>query len=225
MKIVPPFSPWPFWGDLPVPRRGFPYRRRAMGLASRNLNPSINSTPTWFLFAPINFMDPRARALCFVRSPLHPDPILFGGGHENDRRAGTENMAGIAGFTDALVRFAAPPVFCAKTLGPLTARLIERLRTLDGVEFRGSARQRLSNTAAFTVAGCREHYVCWPGWICWGFALPAVRPVRRGSLEPSHVFAALGVEPPLANSLIDFPWAAPQLWKKWMPFGRFSACH
>jgi cysteine desulfurase len=149
------------------------------------------------------FHGPKGAGALFVRSPLHPDPILFGGGHENDRRAGTENMAGIAGFTDALVRFAAPPVFCAKTLGPLTARLIERLRTLDGVEFRGSARQRLSNTAAFTVAGC-ESITLLAGLDLLGICASSGSACSAGSLEPSHVLLALGVEPPLANSLIRF---------------------
>ena len=64
------------------------------------------------------FYGPKGAGALFVRSPLHPDPVLFGGGHENDRRAGTENMAGIAGFADAFLRFVSPPVFSPKTLAP-----------------------------------------------------------------------------------------------------------
>ncbi len=36
------------------------------------------------------FHGPKGAGALFVRSPLHPDPILFGGGHENERRAGTD---------------------------------------------------------------------------------------------------------------------------------------
>src|SRR5208282_3704364 len=37
------------------------------------------------------FHGPKGAGLLFIRSPLLPDPILLGGGHENERRAGTEN--------------------------------------------------------------------------------------------------------------------------------------
>src|SRR5688572_25274591 len=43
------------------------------------------------------FHGPKGAGALFIRSPLHPDPILFGGGHENERRAGTENMGSIIG--------------------------------------------------------------------------------------------------------------------------------
>ena len=51
------------------------------------------------------FHGPKGAGLLFAKSPLHPDPILFGGGHENERRAGTENLAGIFGLVEALERF------------------------------------------------------------------------------------------------------------------------
>jgi cysteine desulfurase len=149
------------------------------------------------------FHGPKGAGALFVRSPLHPDPVLFGGGHENDRRAGTENMAGIAGFTESLVRFVSPPVFCPKTLGPLSARLIECLSHLPGVEFRGSTRQRLSNTAAFTVAGC-DSITLLAGLDLMGICASSGSACSAGSLEPSHVLLAMGVEKRLANSLIRF---------------------
>ena len=40
------------------------------------------------------FHGPKGAGLLYIKSPLHPDPIFFGGGHENERRAGTENLAG-----------------------------------------------------------------------------------------------------------------------------------
>ncbi|MGD0410719.1 MAG: cysteine desulfurase family protein [Verrucomicrobiota bacterium] len=149
------------------------------------------------------FYGPKGAGALFVRSPLHPDPVLFGGGHENDRRAGTENMAGIAGFTESLVRFVKLPIFCSKTLGPLSARLIERLIPLPGVEFRGSTQQRLSNTAAFTVAGC-DSMTLLAGLDLMGICASSGSACSAGSLEPSHVLLAMGVEKSLANSLIRF---------------------
>ena len=149
------------------------------------------------------FYGPKGAGALFMRSPLRPEPVLLGGGHENNRRAGTENMPGIAGFTESLSRFVSPPVFCPETLGPLTARLIEQVRSLDGVEFRGSVRQRLSNTAAFTVAGC-DSMTLLAGLDLMGICASSGSACSAGSLEPSHVLPAMGVEPRLANSLIRF---------------------
>ncbi|MGH7954076.1 MAG: cysteine desulfurase family protein, partial [Limisphaerales bacterium] len=70
------------------------------------------------------FHGPKGAGLLYVKSPLHPDPILFGGGHENERRAGTENLAGIIGFVFALEKFVKPPVFEKLNLKPLADKLI-----------------------------------------------------------------------------------------------------
>src|ERR1700744_1783189 len=48
------------------------------------------------------FHGPKGAGLLYIQSPLHPDPILFGGGHENERRAGTENLPAIMGMVEAL---------------------------------------------------------------------------------------------------------------------------
>src|SRR5206468_6035357 len=66
---------------------------------------------------------PKGAGALFIRSPLHPDPILFGGGHENERRAGTENLSAIIGLTEAMERFVWAPVFPQEQLLGLTNRL------------------------------------------------------------------------------------------------------
>jgi cysteine desulfurase len=55
------------------------------------------------------FHGPKGAGALFIRSPLHPDPVQFGGAHENERRAGTENLPAIIGFTEALERFVRVP--------------------------------------------------------------------------------------------------------------------
>ena len=55
------------------------------------------------------FHGPKGAGLLYIRSPLLPDPVLLGGGHENERRAGTENLAGIVGLVEAMERFVNPP--------------------------------------------------------------------------------------------------------------------
>ena len=46
-------------------------------------------------------MDQRVQAFFVLRSGLPIQPIMFGGAHENQRRPGTENVAGIAGMAAA----------------------------------------------------------------------------------------------------------------------------
>jgi cysteine desulfurase len=66
---------------------------------------NLHATPIDFINgAAHKFHGPKGVGALFIRSPLLPDPILFGGGHENERRAGTENLAGIIGFAEAADR-------------------------------------------------------------------------------------------------------------------------
>ena len=149
------------------------------------------------------FHGPKGAGALFMRSPLLPDPIIFGGGHENERRAGTENLAGIIGLAEALERFVKTPVFPAESLRLMTSRLMEFVGTLDGVVFRGSRESRLANTVAFTVEGCQS-ITLLAGLDLLGICASGGAACSAGSIEPSHVLLAMGVEPVLANSLIRF---------------------
>src|SRR6266446_113391 len=97
------------------------------------------------------FHGPKGAGVLFVKSPLLPDPILFGGGHENERRAGTENLASIIGFVEALERFVKVPVFDRKKLEPLADRLIRLADKIPGTQFVGARKERLANTVSFVV--------------------------------------------------------------------------
>jgi cysteine desulfurase len=152
---------------------------------------------------PHKFHGPKGAGALFARSPLHPDPVQFGGGHENERRAGTENLAGIIGLAEAAVRFLNPPVFQAECLRPLTVRLANFLSNLEGVRCRGSSTHRLSNTVAFTVSGC-DSISLLAGLDLAGICASGGAACSAGSLNPSHVLLALGVERGLANSLVRF---------------------
>lgn len=149
------------------------------------------------------FHGPKGAGALFIKSPLLPDPILFGGGHENERRAGTENLAAIGGFVAALERFVRTPVFPQEKLQVLTGRLLAMVDKLAsiGVSFRGSRRSRLSNTIAFTVNGC-DSISLLAGLDLEGICASSGSACSAGSLEPSHVMLALGVPKTSANSLV-----------------------
>ena len=149
------------------------------------------------------FHGPKGAGALFVKSPLLPDPILFGGGHENERRAGTENLAGIIGFVEALERFVRKPVFAKEKLLPLTERLISAIDKIEGTQFVGSRSNRLINTVSLLVRGS-DSIALLAGLDMEGICASSGSACAAGSLAPSHVISALGAEKDLANSLVRF---------------------
>jgi cysteine desulfurase len=148
------------------------------------------------------FHAPKGAGALYIRSPLLPHPIQFGGGHENERRAGTENLAAIIGFTEAIERFVPAPVFSAEHLRPLTNRLAEAAAAIAGVQLRSPA-ARLANTISFTVEGC-DSISLMAGLDLEGVCASSGSACSAGSLEPSHVLVAMGAPRHLANSFVRF---------------------
>lgn len=149
------------------------------------------------------FHGPKGAGALFIRSPFHPDPIVFGGGHENERRAGTENLAGVIGLVEAFQRFCLNPVFDPTTLEPLKDILIAGLQAPSslGVTVRSPALHCLPNTVAFTVNG-GDSLNLLAALDLEGICGSAGSACSSGSLEPSHVMKAMGVPGAEASALV-----------------------
>ena len=151
------------------------------------------------------FHGPKGAGALFVRSPLQPDPILFGGGHENERRAGTENLPGIIGLTLAMEKFVKTPVFNRAALSPLAERLFAAAEksSSQGVVLRSPRAGRLANTVAFTVRSV-DSMTLMAGLDLEGVCASSGSACSAGSLEPSHVMVALGAGKDEASGLVRF---------------------
>lgn len=149
------------------------------------------------------FHGPKGAGALFVKSPFLPDPILFGGGHENERRAGTENLAAIYGLVTALEQFTPKPIFDRSFLAPLRDSLAASAETIEGVNLRGFSADNLANTVSFSVNGC-DSIGLMAGLDMEGVCASSGSACSAGSLEPSHVLLALGVSAAEANSLVRF---------------------
>ena len=149
------------------------------------------------------FHGPNGAGLLYANSPLMPDPIVHGAPHENDRRAGTENLAGIIGLAEAIVRFFPNPVFPMETLAPLAGMLIEMVDTTVGATFLGTrdSANRLTNTVAFTVDGT-DSIALLSGLDMEGLCASAGSACASGSVTPSHVALAMGSPAAGANALV-----------------------
>ena len=187
-------------------------RTPSNGSARSHLRTSASSTRIWFPFAPINFTGQKARGCFSSKSPLHPDPILFGGGHENERRAGTENLAGIIGLVAALENFVIPPVFDNSSLKPLADKLIRNIQNIDGCEFVSPKEGCLANTVSFVVRGA-DSIALLAGLDVEGVCASSGSACSAGSLEPSHVIVAIRQEGFGKFSRSLFPW--PRFHRCW----------
>ncbi|HZI31004.1 MAG TPA: aminotransferase class V-fold PLP-dependent enzyme, partial [Candidatus Binatia bacterium] len=148
------------------------------------------------------FHGPKGAGLLYIKSPLHPDPILFGGGHENERRAGTENLPAIFGLVEAMDKFVKPPVFERTRLKPLADKLFSAIERIDGCEIVSPRDASLANTVSFTVRGS-DGIALMAGLDMEGICASSGSACSAGSLEPSHVIVALGKKE-TANSLVRF---------------------
>ncbi len=146
---------------------------------------------------------PKGTGFLYIRSPLKQHPLLPGGSQENERRAGTENLAAIAGLVSVLERFLAPPVFPPKKLRELCNMLERGLREIrDCVVFAQKA-PRLDNTVGFAVPGTDSSNVL-AALDLEGICASSGAACSAGSVEPSHVIRAMGYDERCARALIRF---------------------
>ncbi|ABE39685.1 aminotransferase, class V [Rhodopseudomonas palustris BisB5] len=131
-------------------------------------------------------------------------PLLRGGGQELGRRAGTENVAGIAGFGAAVA--AAIPAMAAdmSRIEKLRNRLETGLRQTQGSEggiVIAESAPRLANTTLFAVPGLRAETAVI-GFDLAGIAVSSGSACSSGKVRSSHVLEAMGFGPELAQSAI-----------------------
>jgi cysteine desulfurase len=136
-----------------------------------------------------------------TRNGLELAPLLRGGGQEGGRRAGTENLAGIAGFAAAAETAAAEIAVYDRVRelrDALEATLTEIAR--EAVVLGGIA-PRLPNTTAIAMPGvAAETQVI--ALDLDGVMVSAGAACSSGKVGPSHVLEAMGMEPELASSTI-----------------------
>ncbi len=132
-----------------------------------------------------------------------PEPLLRGGGQELGRRAGTENLIGIAGFgAAAAVAFPAMADDMVRIEG-LRTRLEAGLRHIAGDEgvIMSASVPRLPNTTLFAIPGLRAETAVI-GFDLAGIAVSSGSACSSGKVQPSHVLEAMGFGPELARSAI-----------------------
>jgi len=140
-------------------------------------------------------------ALVLAEGLLGLEPLLRGGGQERGHRAGTENVAGIAGFGAAVAAAMDALQRDAIRLEGLRNHLESGLRqTPDAIVFSEDV-TRLPNTTLFTVPGLRAETAVI-GFDLAGIAVSSGSACSSGKVQPSHVLEAMGFGPELAQGAV-----------------------
>ncbi len=141
---------------------------------------------------------PKGSGCLLIRSGVRIQPQILGGGHERNRRAGTENVAGIVGLAKALA--IARRDFDRNTdhLRRLRDRLITGvLDRIPGSRLTGHPTNRLPHHASFLFDGVEGESLLLQ-LDMQGVAASSGSACTSGSVEPSHVILALGYPRELA---------------------------
>jgi cysteine desulfurase len=142
-----------------------------------------------------------AGAVVLAEGLLGFEPLLRGGGQELGRRAGTENVAGIAGFGAAAKIAMGALAGDAIRLKSLRNRLEDGLReTRDVIVFSDDV-PRLPNTTLFTVPGLKAETAVI-GFDLAGIAVSSGSACSSGKVQPSHVLEAMGFGPEIAQGAV-----------------------
>jgi cysteine desulfurase len=141
------------------------------------------------------FYGPKGAGALWIRRGTRLNAILTGGKHERSRRAGTENVAGIAGLGVAAELAVKKLDAEAARLGALRDRLEAAvLERIPGTAVNGAREPRVPNTTNISFEGIEAESLLI-ALDLEGFAVSTGSACSSGTLEPSHVLRAMGFPP------------------------------
>jgi len=151
---------------------------------------------------------PKGAGALYVRTGTPLVPLQRGGGHERGRRGGTENVPGIVGLGTALRVAGETMDDEAERLTALRDRLIDCALAIPGVALNGDRVRRLPNNVNLSIEGTDSQSLVI-GLDLAGVAVSAGAACSSGTLEASHVLAALGVSEERAMSAVRLTLGRP----------------
>ena len=145
---------------------------------------------------------PQGVGALYVKRGARLTALVRGGSQERNRRAGTENAAGIAGFGRAAQIAQAELATEATRVAALRDRLEARLLTTEGCRRNGML-ERVPNTANLSFDGCEAESLLMALDLA-GVAVSTGAACAAGAIEPSHVLRGMGLPPGRVQSSLRF---------------------
>ncbi len=131
------------------------------------------------------------------------EPLVHGGGQQDGRRSGTEDVAGAVGLATALELGHGDPV----TVSRRRDRFVARVLAAGEAALTGHREHRLPGHASFVFPG-RSGESLLVDLEARGIVCSSGSACAAGSDEPSHVLTAMGIERTLAQSAVRFTFDA-----------------
>lgn len=147
---------------------------------------------------------PKGIGALYIRRGVKVAPLIYGGHHERNRRAGTENVPGIVGFGKACEMAREELDQNAARVAALRDRLEKGiLSQIPHVQLNGYPEYRLPNTLNVSFSFVEGESLLM-NLDLMGIAVSAGSACTSGTSEPSHVLTAMGRSPEQANGSIRF---------------------
>ena len=144
---------------------------------------------------------PKGVGALYIRRGTTMRPLLRGGSQERGRRAGTENVPGIAGFGAAAIVARQNLEANAIHLETLRNHLENGLKKHENIEIIAQNAPRAPHISSFIVSNVRAESLAL-NLDLKGFAVGTGSACASGALEPSHVLAAMGYSSQQAKSAL-----------------------
>ncbi len=153
---------------------------------------------------------PKGIGAMVLRDEAPLRPLLVGGGQERRLRAGTENVAAVAGFGAVAKQLLSKWQIEQAHQAELRDQFEAGLRSLaPGVVIHGEAAPRLANTSCFSLPGERAETLLIALDLA-GLCLSSGSACSSGKVQRSHVLTAMGVAPDIAEGALrlSLGWAS-----------------
>ena len=145
------------------------------------------------------FNGPKGVGALYVRKGVRVDPYLHGGAQERNRRAGTENVAGIVGLGTAITLAVGQMESETARLNALRDRMIRGVtESIPYVITTGHPTLRLPGLASFCIEFIEGESLVLSLDLA-GIAASSGSACSSGSLDPSHVLMAIGLTHEIAH--------------------------
>ena len=145
------------------------------------------------------FHGPKGVGVLYVRKGVSVENLLHGGAQESGKRATTENVPGIVGMAQALCEACANMEEKTKKIVKLRDKLIKGvLETIPYTRLNGHPERRLPNNTSFCFRYIEGESLLLSLDI-GGFVVSSGSACTSGSLDPSHVLLAIGLEHEIAH--------------------------
>ena len=155
-------------------------------------------------FSSHKFNGPKGVGVLYIRNGIRVDSLITGGHQERTRRGGTTNVPGVVGMAEALrlnrLTLKQDGEYVAGLRDAFVSRVVNEI---PFVKYNGHKQKRVPSNADFSFEFIEGESILFSLDLA-GIAVSSGSACSSGSLEPSHVLLAIGVDVALSHGSIRF---------------------